>query len=198
MTPIVPGCHSGRPKADPESSDFRGLACIVILATMTVAALPAAADPLGRLFTTPQQRQKLEELRRAELEKPEQAPGPSIASTDVPTQARNAPLNAIKVKGLVTRSDGRSTAFLNEGNTYEGDLTSEYIRVRSSDIEGGRITIVTPYGEGAVALKVGQTLEPSTGRVIDVTDEEFGSERPGIPRTPADPDLPPVPTQPGE
>jgi hypothetical protein len=130
-----------------------------------------AADPIGRLFTTPQQRQKLNELRRAELENPEPTLGPSVMSADTPTQTRDTPHNPITVRGLVTREGGRSTAFINESNSYEGDIASEYLRVRSGDIAGGEIKLVTPYGESTVALKVGQTLEPSTGRVIDLGDE---------------------------
>jgi hypothetical protein len=169
---------------------------------MTLATQPvSAADPLGRLFTTPQQRQRLEELRRAELENPELVLQPSAASAEAPMQARETPLNPITVRGLVTRSDGRSTAFINESNTYEGDLASEYIRVRSADIEGGKIRIITPYGEEAVALKVGQTLEPSTGRIIDVTDEESRTRSPpaaGRASAAADALSPPELAPPGE
>jgi hypothetical protein len=144
----------------------------------------AAADPLGRLFTTPQQRQKLDELRRAELENPEPTLDPGIVTAETQTQDRDTPHNAITVRGLVTREGGRSMAFINEGNSYEGDIASEYIRVRSADIEGGEIRIFTPYGADAVALKVGQTLEPSTGRVIDLGDDKPEP----VPRDAATPD----------
>jgi len=102
----------------------------------------------------------------------------------------DTPVNPITVRGLVTRKDGRSTAFLNESNSYEGDLASEYIRVRSGDIDGGEIRVYTPYGEAPVELKVGQTLEPSTGRIIDLTDEEARALNEAPP--PADPDTPPA------
>jgi hypothetical protein len=157
-----------------------------------VATLPVAAqdgDPLGRLFTTPQQRQQLEELRRAEMENPEISLGPSALREDAPIEARDVPVNPITVRGLVTRAGGRSMAFINESNTYEGDLASEYIRVRSSDIEGGEIRILTPYASDPVVLRVGQTLEPSTGRIIDITDEESpGRDAKAAPA--ADPDAP--------
>jgi hypothetical protein len=157
------------------------------------ATLPAAAqdgDPLGRLFTTPQQRQRLEELRRAEMENPEISLGPSALPEDAPAEVRDAPLNPITVKGLVTRSGGRSMAFINESNTYEGDLASEYIRVRSADIEGGEIRILTPYGLDPVVLRVGQTLEPSTGKIIDITDEEAPGRAAKTAPAAADPDAP--------
>ena len=170
----------------------------IIVAGAALAAQPVAADPLGRLFTTPQQRQKLEELRRAELENPEPVLGPSAASVEAPTQVSDVPLDPITVRGLVTRKGGRSMAFLNESNTYEGDLASEYIRVRSSDIEGGEIRIFTPYGEGAVALKVGHTLEPSTGRIIDLTGEETRASEAGIAPAAVDAEAPAGPISPRE
>ena len=181
--------------AYPESSDFLGIARLILLALTAFGAQPVAADPLGRLFTTPQQRQKLDELRRAETDNPEIQQGPSNLPQDAPAQV-DAPVNPITVRGLVTRKGGRSMAFLNESNTYEGDLASEYIRVRSGDIEGEEIRIYTPYGDDAVALKVGQTLEPSTGRIIDLTDEEVPARDMAVP--PADPDTPTQPTPPGE
>jgi hypothetical protein len=162
---------------------------IAFLALMAFAAHPvSAADPIGRLFTTPQQRQKLDELRRAELENPEPALDPGVVTADTPTQTRDAPHNPITVRGLVTRKGGRSMAFINESNSYEGDIASEYIRVRPADIEGGEIRIVTPYGTDAVALKVGQTLEPSSGRIVDLGDEGAEPVPPDAGTAPLDPD----------
>jgi hypothetical protein len=173
-------------------------AAVVVLAAALTAQPVAAADPIGRLFTTPQQRQKLNDLRRAELENPEPTLGPSVISADTPTQTRDTPHNPITVRGLVTREGGRSTAFINESNSYEGDIASEYIRVRSGDIEGGEVKLVTPYGEGAVALKVGQTLEPSTGRVIDLGEDAAEGTEPAAPPRDQDEDAPSARPPPSE
>jgi hypothetical protein len=176
----------------------RQLGAALIAGALIAAMQTVHADPIGRLFTTPQQRQKLNDLRRAELENPEPTLGPSVISADTPTQARDTPHNPITVRGLVTREGGRSTAFINESNSYEGDIASEYIRVRSGDIEGGEIKLVTPYGESAVALKVGQTLEPSTGRVIELGEDATEGTEPAAPPRDQDEDVPSARPPPSE
>jgi hypothetical protein len=74
-----------------------------ILAAMAIAlsASPAAAaalDALGTLFTTPQERDRLEHLRRGEPE----------AQAAVDSAGRSQPT----VTGFVRRSDGRNTVWI--------------------------------------------------------------------------------------
>lgn len=160
----------------------------------------AAADPLGRLFTTPQQRKQLEELRhaqpQAELE---------LVVADMPNPADTAPeekpvADAITVKGLVTRKDGRSTAWINDSNTFEGDLSSQYLRIEAGDIRSQHVKITMPDRETAVTVKVGETYEPITGQYLDlatpaVPPPAMPGGGPGAPEPPAGapPTQPPQP-----
>ena len=68
-----------------------------VLALLVLAALPAAGAELGTLLTTPQERERLDRLRRGE---PETVGG---------TPARGGPGH---ITGFVKRSDGRGTLWI--------------------------------------------------------------------------------------
>lgn len=109
-------------------------------------ALPAAADAqaLGRLFFTPEQRQALDERRRAR----------------VPDKAAPAPLAVsptTRLDGYVRRSDGRATVWVNGASQDD-----------SRPLPDGRVAV--PVGDGGtrVRLKPGEVLDRSSGEVSDV------------------------------
>jgi len=127
------------------------------------------AEELGRLFTTNQERQMLERLRHEPPEpvRPEPVipePEPEIVEEDVPD------LGVVKVKGLVYRKNGNNTAWINEGNTYEGNYTSEYIDISDDEIDSNRVPVKIPYNQTRIRLKVGQTYVPADESVQDVVD----------------------------
>jgi hypothetical protein len=71
----------------------------IVAALLAAAAANAlAADALGTLFHTPQERERLDRLRRGEAV---EAPGAAPAAKRAPT-----------VTGFVKRSDGRDTVWL--------------------------------------------------------------------------------------
>lgn len=76
--------------------------CLGIL--LALAALGAAADELGTLFHTPEERARLDRLRRGEPAVPTASTAPAAASG-----ARQA------LTGFVQRSDGRTTVWI-DGN----------------------------------------------------------------------------------
>ncbi len=76
-----------------------------------------AEEKFGRFFTTPQQRQNLDELRNHQ---PEELVV-EIAEDDFAEDTREEeqlPVDVVRLRGLVYRQNGNSTAWLNEGNTY--------------------------------------------------------------------------------
>ena len=98
----------------------------------------AAAQDLGRIFFTPQQRQDLD--RRRNLNVPE---------SEVVVES------LVTVNGHVTRSSGKTTTWINgvpQYDTYRG---------RAPDRVG------VDRGDAAVGVKIGQTLDRSTGEVRD-------------------------------
>ena len=108
-------------------------------------ATPAAAEELGRLFFTPQQRQDLDR-RRATNRAEEEAP-----------QIREGPLS---LEGQVQRSSGKTTTWIN-GVPQHDSHTSR---------DPARLTVVPNAGEPGVSLKIGQTYERASGAVRDELD----------------------------
>lgn len=139
----------------------------------------AAAEQLGRFFLTPEQRVELERLRHAPpapIVPP--APPPPVVEADLPPPVTELsreemlppapPPNVppITVNGVVIRSGGQSTAWVNGQNTLEGDFSSDNIRVDRP--RGESVRIITPEHLPDVSLKPGQTYDPATNTIIDV------------------------------
>jgi len=141
-----------------------------------VAAPTQAAEPLGRLFFTPEQRLKLDSARSSKTrvtlttEKPEEAAPPPAPQPEVVTY-----------DGIVQRSDGTTTVWLNSRPLTEKDKVTGAIvgRVRPD----GRITVQGQQSGRTADLKVGQRAELLSGTV-----EEGYSRIPAPPQPEAKPD----------
>lgn len=134
-----------------------------------LAALPAAAaDDLGRLFTTPSERAQLDESRRG-------APAfvaPVIELRNPDTGERTVEdASTLTLRGVVERSAGRSTAWVNDTNTYQGDVGAAHRQVQRSAIGGDTVTVALPDGQSSVQMKVGQTLDTTRGQIRDLGTE---------------------------
>jgi hypothetical protein len=106
-----------------------------------------AAQELGRLFFTPEQRQALDARRRARM--PDRPSAPLVAS---PTT---------RVDGYVRRGNGKSTVFVNGEPLPENAPEAPRIGADRASVNVGE--------SGArAALKPGETLDRSTGEVRDV------------------------------
>jgi hypothetical protein len=129
------------------------------------------AEELGRLFLSSKQRAKLEMLRNAEPEPPpvvEQLPEPEDLATnpadrilpeiDLPEEPQLT--ESLMLKGIVKRKDGRSTAWVNDSNTYEAGPDLDQIELHDSDISESGVKVTLPDKVTNVTLKVGQTYEP--------------------------------------
>lgn len=118
----------------------------LVLLALVLAATPAVAQEVGRLFFTPEQRAALDARRKARV--PDKPSATVVAS---PTT---------RVDGFVQRSGGPSTVWVNGEPLPEG--SGDLPRI------GPRVSV--PLGEGGrrAALKPGQTLDRGTGEVRDV------------------------------
>jgi hypothetical protein len=116
---------------------------LISLALMLLClAAPAAAEELGRLFFTPQQRQDLDR-RRATNRAEEEAP-----------QIKEGPLT---LEGHVQRSSGKTTTWINGVPQYDSPAGRD----------PARVTVVPNLGEPGVSLKIGQIYERMSGEVRD-------------------------------
>ena len=112
------------------------LGCLFALA---VESAPAA-ETLGRLFFTPQQRQDLDRRRQANIQE-------SAATAN----------SLVTVNGQVSRSYGKTTVWIN-GVPQEGTRRP---------IDPARVTLPASEGERSINLKIGQTLDRVHGEVKD-------------------------------
>lgn len=129
---------------------------------LAAPAMPAfaaeQAPPLGRLFFTPEQRVKLDDARSKKTrvtlttEKPEEVAPPPPPAPEVVTY-----------RGIVQRSDGQTTVWLNDRPVTEKDKVSGSIvgTVRPD----GRITVQGQQSGRSADLKVGQRAELLSGAV---------------------------------
>lgn len=116
----------------------------------------AGDQTMGRLFFTPEQRGRMDVAREQErsvnfdLEEEESAPPPA-----------NLTLN-----GVITRSDGKTTVWINN-RIQAGEKTGLDIAV-PREKTAGQISVTTPDAKRPVQLKVGQSIDMSSGQVEEV------------------------------
>jgi hypothetical protein len=124
----------------------------------------SAADGLGRLFLTPDQRAQLDVTRtRRDQRQPAAAePAPAVAAP-VPQGPET-----VTYSGLVRRSDGKSTVWIN------GKPVDERSRTRGAgDINvlgmraDGAVSVAIPLASRTASLRVGQSLDVNSGRIAE-------------------------------
>lgn len=119
------------------------------------------ADELGRLFTSTTERMALNKIRN-EKPKPETVVVEVVEVENIiePVEEKVVIRDAIVLKGLVHRSDGKNAAWINDSNTYEGDLESLYIQIKTEEIESDQVQLTMPDNETKVKIKVGDYYDP--------------------------------------
>ena len=116
---------------------------LVFAIGMAFATLAAAQD-LGRLFFTPEQRAALDARRKARVfDKPVAAPVVASPTT--------------RLDGYVRRSDGRSTVWVNGAQADEASPQAD-----------GRVSVPVGDSEARVRLRPGEVLDRGNGEVTDV------------------------------
>jgi hypothetical protein len=126
-------------------------AAALLLAGALLAPCALAAQELGRLFFTPEQREALDARRRARL-------------PDKP--AALAPSPTTRLDGSVKRSLGKSTVWIDGSAVPEG-TQPEGLRIRRGG-DPSRATVIVGEDGRRIELRVGETLDRATGEVKDV------------------------------
>lgn len=136
-------------------------------------ATGVAADDLGRLFFTPDERARLDAERTASIEAPAAASvmPPPPAVVDALPETPPAP---VTLNGIVLRGDGPSTAWVNGLPATRRELAAREDRQLRITRDG-----VEVVDEAARAqVRPGQTFDPVQGRV----SEAFEATAPDAPR----------------
>jgi hypothetical protein len=167
LTPIVTACVLA-------AAGVPGLAA-------AQAAKPAARaeEPIGRLFFTPAQRAQLDTARAQRAR--------TTLATDETADAPATPVaQTLTYGGMVRRSDGKSTVWINNRPLHDNEPVAGTIvgRVRPD----GAVTLELPQAGRSVQLKPGQSVE-----IVSGTVEEGFARRPAQPEAKPEADAKPKP-----
>lgn len=133
-----------------------------ILSLVLFSQLAIAAEPIGRLFTSPAERSNLDYLRQnRKLNAP--------VKIDEPTEALEAkPValpDAVNLQGYVKRNDGKeSTVWVNNQALQENSSNKDVTVGRLSE-QGNRVPLKLSANGKRLSLKAGQVYDPETNRV---------------------------------
>ncbi|MFA5241998.1 MAG: hypothetical protein WC029_13140 [Sulfuricella sp.] len=129
---------------------MKRLSALLALGIWALAPAPGYADEaLGRLFYTPEQRARMDVARQHER-------SVRIDEEESTPQSANILLN-----GVITRSDGKSTLWIN--NRLQNEASPPAVVGK-----GGEVRVVTPGAKQSVPLKVGQSIDMNSGQVEEV------------------------------
>ncbi|MBL8502850.1 MAG: hypothetical protein JNL78_05385 [Rhodocyclaceae bacterium] len=113
------------------------------LLTVAAAAPPAAAEELGRLFFTPERRTALDRQRQLNIREAQ----PVIEGA------------TLSVSGVVQRSSGKTTAWVN--NTPQDESSEGAVRVQVDRANPASATVAAGE-ESPARLKVGEAINRAT------------------------------------
>jgi hypothetical protein len=138
-----------------------GIRAFLLFSALAAASVPApAAEPLGRLFYTPDQRAQLDTARSKKTR--------VNLTTESETPAEKAPPppapEVVTYGGIVRRSDGKATIWLNDRAVQDKDVRAGSTivgRVRPD----GSVTVQSAQSGRSVDLRVGQRAEMLSGKV---------------------------------
>ncbi len=127
------------------------LTATALLMLALVAPSLHAAEPLGRLFFTPAQRNTLDAGKQ--LDRPKKA-GPSVSGP-----------RSVTLNGIVTRSDGGTAVWINGHEA--GGKTVPGVRASASAADPTSAQLRVGGAGKSVRLRVGQQLDRVSGKVLE-------------------------------
>ncbi len=151
----------------------------LLLSVLLMAAGAANAADLGRMFFTPAQRAALDAARKQNVRVDF---GDDDSEKSTTPAAAPAPRN-VSVNGLIQRSDGNSTVWLNNKPVSSGNAAGVNISTRKGDT---RVQLSVPDSGRSVDLKVGQTVEILSGTVEEGFRRRLPPKIEEKPASPAD------------
>lgn len=142
---------------------------LIVLFILSFVILPfvqisQAAQPMGRLFSSPAERSTLNYLRQTK--KPNIAIQPETSVQQTEPEVRELP-DAINMQGYVKRTDGKQgTVWINNQAMQENSGNKD-VQVGKLPQNGNRIPIKLPANGKHLTLKAGQVYNPADNRVSE-------------------------------
>lgn len=118
---------------------------LLMIAFLPGHAVCAGAEPLGRLFFSPDERAMLDRMRQKNS-------GSTVSATE-----------QITLNGIVRRSSGKTTAWINQVPQNENE-TPQGIAVQQGKTSKPSALLLLPSGR-QVQLKAGQTFDTTRGKI---------------------------------
>jgi hypothetical protein len=134
---------------------------LALAAVLLLAADWANAEPLGRLFLTPERRATLEQQRRLNIQEAQTLEG-----------------EVVTLNGIVARSSGKHTVWVNQRPQNENSAGTG-VTAAVSPANPGR-AVITAGDEPSAALKVGESINRGTREKTD----SLAGGRVGVSRKP--------------
>lgn len=129
---------------------------VLLFALLTGAADARAAEPLGRLFFSPEQRMQMD-LARTQRSR-------ATLSAEVQEEA-SPPPEVLTYRGIVRRSDGTGTLWINDRAINDAKDAGGVPAVQPRPDRS--IVVTLPQSDRRVNLKVGQSVELRSGTVAE-------------------------------
>lgn len=149
------------------------LLALLVFGHLLVFDTATAAAPGGRLFTTPAERAKLDNLRQTS-----KLPSPEELLDDGNEEISITPAmpGSVSVQGYVTRSDGKKGTVWVNNNPVQENGESGDVRVGKLPHNGNQVQISIPAIGRNLNLKAGQVYVPETDSIAE--DKARMSESP--------------------
>lgn len=136
------------------------LQALVVMFLLILVATPGrAADPLGRLFMTPEERAALDSARESRND----LTGDAMPLSKRPPVSPDQP---VVLNGVVRRSRGPNVAWVNGARVHAAGAGDQGVHLRRGPDRHNRVTL-EEVGGTAARLKPGQFWIPATGQVAD-------------------------------
>lgn len=134
---------------------------IFVLLVFLTANAAGGTDSIemGRLFTTPEQRQQLDQARYAVKIKPIELVEKDEDQSEKAEQELNS--DPILLRGLIYNSHGRNAAWLNNSSTLDGNAELEGIQINTEKITEDQVPVILKHKNEVIRLKVGESHDPA-------------------------------------
>jgi hypothetical protein len=133
----------------------------IVLVFMSLSQLAIAAEPIGRLFTSPAERSNLDYLRQTrKLNAP--------VKIDEPTEDMEAkPIlpDAVNLQGYVKRNDGKDSTVWVNNQVLQENSSNKDVAVGRLFEQGNRVPLKLSGNGKRLNLKAGQVYDPETNKV---------------------------------
>jgi hypothetical protein len=126
---------------------------VLLMLALLLPTTVYGAETLGRLFFSPDQRAQLDMLRTKRV----------VASQT----KEEPPPEVVTYNGIVRRSDGKTTVWVNNQSMSEADLRDKPAIAGRVSRDGKIVLQATQPGTARTQLKVGQSAELLSGQVAE-------------------------------